>query len=207
MGKRLYRKNIYIDMKKRLFAVLVGMLLCCNIFAQKEPGTLTLYPRVGLNLSKFSGDKIYRESFDYVKSKFKSGLVIGAEMQYQMSFPLAISGGVMFSQQGTSFGEIDGFDDLEISANNINVPLMLVATTKYGISAKIGIQPEFRVSNKHDAILNKVNCSIPIGLSYEYHNIAFDIRYNLGLTHVYKNMTDNAHNSTLMFTLGYGIDL
>ena len=111
-------------MKKRLFAVLVGMLLCCNIFAQKEPGTLTLYPRVGLNLSKFSGDKIYRESFDYVKSKFKSGLVIGAEMQYQMSFPLAISGGVMFSQQGTSFGEIDGFDDLEISANNINVPLM-----------------------------------------------------------------------------------
>ena len=29
-------------MKKRLFAVLVGMLLCCNIFAQKEPGTLTL---------------------------------------------------------------------------------------------------------------------------------------------------------------------
>lgn len=127
-------------MKKRLFAVLVGMLLCCNIFAQKEPGTLTLYPRVGLNLSKFSGDKIYRESF-------------------------------------------------------------------YGISAKIGIQPEFRVSNKHDAILNKVNCSIPIGLSYEYHNIAFDIRYNLGLTHVYKNMTDNARNSTLMFTLGYGIDL
>ena len=72
-------------MKKRLFAVLVGMLLCCNIFAQKEPGTLTLYPRVGLNLSKFSGDKIYRESFDYVKSKFKSGLVIGAEMQYQMA--------------------------------------------------------------------------------------------------------------------------
>ena len=113
----------------------------------------------------------------------------------------------MFSQQGTSFGEIDGFDDLEISANNINVPLMLVATTKYGISAKIGVQPEFRVSNKHDAILNKVNCSIPIGLSYEYHNIAFDIRYNLGLTHVYKNMTDNARNSTLMFTLGYGIDL
>ena len=134
-------------------------------------------------------------------------MVIGAEMQYQMSFPLAISGGVMFSQQGTSFGEIDGFDDLEISANNINVPLMLVATTKYGISAKIGVQPEFRVSNKHDAILNKVNCSIPIGLSYEYHNIAFDIRYNLGLTHVYKNMTDNARNSTLMFTLGYGIDL
>src|SRR5574344_1824562 len=127
-------------MKKRLFAVLVGMLLCCNIFAQKEPGTMTLYLRVGLNLSKFSGDKIYRESF-------------------------------------------------------------------YGIFAKIGIQPEFRVSNKHDAILNKVNCSIPIGLSYEYHNIAFDIRYNLGLTHVYKNMTDNARNSTLMFTLGYGIDL
>ncbi len=69
MGKRLYRKNIYIDMKKGLFAVLVGMLLCCNIFAQKEPGTLTLYPRVGVNLSKFSGDKIYRESFYGISAK------------------------------------------------------------------------------------------------------------------------------------------
>ena len=130
------------EMKKRLFAVLVGTLVCCcNTFAQREPGTLTLYPRVGLNLSKFSGDKIYRETDDYVKSKFKTGWVFGAEMQYQMSCPLAISGGVMFSQQGTSFGKIEGVDNVEIGANNINVPLMLVATTKYGISAKIGVQP------------------------------------------------------------------
>ena len=69
MCKRLYRKYIDEDTKKGLFAVLVGMLLCCNIFAQKEPGTLTLYPRVGVNLSKFSGDKIYRESFYGISAK------------------------------------------------------------------------------------------------------------------------------------------
>ena len=45
-------------MMKKLFAALVGLILCNNVWAQKEPGTVTLYPRIGMNLSKFSGDKI-----------------------------------------------------------------------------------------------------------------------------------------------------
>ena len=46
-------------MMKKLFAALVGLILCNNVWAQKEPGTVTLYPRIGMNLSKFSGDKIF----------------------------------------------------------------------------------------------------------------------------------------------------
>ena len=199
-------------MMKKLFAALVGLILCNNVWAQKEPGTVTLYPRIGMNLSKFSGDKIFTNENSSFGSKHKSGMVFGAELQYQISQPLAVSGGVMYSQQGTSFDlsdykeeHIDDFLDMRV--NYINVPLMLVATTKYGLSAKVGVQPEFRVSDKWDHMLTKVNFSIPVGLAYEYHNVALDVRYNIGITSVYKAPSDKIRNSTFTFTLGYGINL
>ena len=42
-----------------------------TVLAQKEIGTFTVYPRVGMNLSKFSGQKIYYDASDnYVKEKY-----------------------------------------------------------------------------------------------------------------------------------------
>ena len=52
-----------------------------------------------------------------------------------------------------------------------------------------------------------LNYSIPVGLAYEYSNIALDVRYNIGITSVYKESADKIRNSTLMFTLSYGINL
>ena len=93
--------------------------------------------------------------------------------------------------------------------NDIIVPLMLVATTKYGISAKIGVQPEILVDSKYKDMMNGFNVSVPVGLSYEYKNVCLDVRYNIGLTKIYKDQgaNDTSHNGTFMFTLGYGIDL
>ena len=54
-------------------------------FAQKEPGTLTFYPRVGVNFSTFSDGRIYHLDESYTESEFKPGLVIGAELEYQLS--------------------------------------------------------------------------------------------------------------------------
>ena len=56
-------------------------------------------------------------------------------------------------------------------------------------------------------MLTKVNFSIPVGLAYEYHNVALDVRYNIGITSVYKAPSDKIRNSTFTFTLGYGINL
>ena len=199
-------------MMKKMFAALLGLALWSDAIAQKEPGTFTLYPRLGMNLSKFSGDKIFTGNDSFFDSKYKSGMVLGAELQHQISRSIAVSGGVMYSQQGTSFDlsdyEEEHIEDfLDMRVNYINIPLMLVATTKYGLSAKVGVQPEFRVSDKWDNMLCRVNYSIPVGLAYEYSNIALDVRYNIGITSVYKESADKIRNSTLMFTLSYGINL
>ena len=201
---------------RKLFALLLLWLPVLQLSAWKEPGTTTIYPRVGFNLSKFSGDKIYTgiNTFDGVAgtipARFKVGFSAGAEVQHQFSNALAGSIGLLYSQQGTAFKKTSDIEfDFKIKENNLIVPVMLVATTKYNIDFKLGLQPEFRVSKAFDKVLNKVSLSIPVGISYEYRNVVLDLRYNIGVSHVYKEQSsyDASRGQTVMLTLGYGIDL
>lgn len=201
---------------RKLFALLLLWLPVLQLLAWKEPGTTTIYPRVGFNLSKFSGDKIYTgiNTFDGVAgtipARYKVGFTVGAEAQHQFSNALAGSIGLLYSQQGTAFKKTSDTElDFKIKENNLIVPVMLVATTKYNIDLKLGLQPEFRVSKAFDKVLNKVSLSIPVGISYEYRNVALDLRYNIGVSHVYKEQSsyDTSRGQTVMLTLGYGIDL
>lgn len=201
---------------RKLFALLLLWLPVLQLSAWREPGTTTIYPRVGFNLSKFSGDKIYTgiNTFDGVAgtipARYKVGFTVGAEAQHQFSNALAGSIGLLYSQQGTAFKKTSDTElDFKIKENNLIVPVMLVATTKYNIDLKLGLQPEFRVSKAFDKVLNKVSLSIPVGISYEYRNVALDLRYNIGVSHVYKEQSsyDASRGQTVMLTLGYGIDL
>jgi hypothetical protein len=201
---------------RKLFALLLLWLPVLQLSAWREPGTTTIYPRVGFNLSKFSGDKIYTgiNTFDGVAgtipARYKVGFTVGAEAQHQFSNALAGSIGLLYSQQGTAFKKTSDTElDFKIKENNLIVPVMLVATTKYNIDLKLGLQPEFRVSKAFDKVLNKVSLSIPVGISYEYRNVALDLRYNIGVSHVYKEQSsyDVSRGQTVMLTLGYGIDL
>ena len=201
---------------RKLFALLLLWLPVLQLSAWREPGTTTIYPRVGFNLSKFGGDKIYTgiNTFDGVAgtipARFKVGFTVGAEAQHQFSNALAGSIGLLYSQQGTAFKKTSDTEfDFKMKENNLIVPVMLVATTKYNIDFKLGLQPEFRVSKAFDKVLNKVSLSIPVGISYEYRNVVLDLRYNIGVSHVYKEQSsyDASRGQTVMLTLGYGIDL
>jgi hypothetical protein len=91
-----------------------------------------------------------------------------------------------------------------------------------GLAIKAGVQPGFlvRAKNKYDyenggiAIhtdadikdaCNKVDLSIPVGISYEYKSFVLDARYNIGLTKVYKSdySDKSCRNSVFAITLGY----
>ena len=193
-------------MKKTIITIMLAIMSMAT-FAQKEPGTLTFYPRVGINLSKFADSKIYYLDGGYVESKFKVGLAIGAECEYQLSNQFALSGGVLYSQQGEQYDLPSESKEFEKTRyDNINIPLLAVFNTRIGLSVKCGLQPEF-VIGKPDFKARKTNLSLPLGLSYEYKNLCFDLRYNLGLTNVMDLDGITTKNRTIMLTLGYGIEL
>ena len=193
-------------MKKTIITIMLAIMSMAT-FAQKEPGTLTFYPRVGINLSKFADSKIYYLDGGYVESKFKVGLAIGAECEYQLSNQFALSGGVLYSQQGEQYDLPSESKEFEKTRyDNINIPLLAVFNTRIGLSVKCGLQPEF-VIGKPNFKARKTNLSLPLGISYEYRNLCFDLRYNLGLTNVMDLDGITTKNRTIMLTLGYGIVL
>lgn len=199
---------------RRIQCVVIMLMAVIGISAQKEVGTVTIYPRVGINWSEFKNDKIYLgEGYDnYVSACSKTGFTGGADVQYQWTDAFAVSGGVMYSQQGTKYEYDRMFDEFDerpqIRVNYLNIPLLAVMTTRYGISLKAGVQPEIKVGDTYKGVFSSMTLSFPIGLAYEWKNICVDLRYNFGVTGLYKAMTDdNSYNRTLMLTLGYGIDL
>jgi len=210
-------------MMKRTIVLAVISMMMMAVQAQKEVGTFTVYPRFGVNISKFSGQKIYYYASDnYVKEKYKFGLSAGAELWYQFHYSLALSAGLIESNQGTKTEDINlestnnAKETYSYSVNTqvLNIPLLLHVFVAPGLSFEAGVQPGFLLSakskendEKNDvkSLMKTFDLSIPIGISYEYANIQLDLRYNHGLTSL-GDFFDKGHNRSIVLTLGYGID-
>ena len=184
-------------MKKFVLAA-VMMLSSVATFAQHEEGSLTIQPRVGVNIANLTKND---------GGKIRLGLAAGAELEYQVMDILSVSAGAMYSMQGAKkSGETAKLD-------YINVPVMANVYVVKGLAVKLGLQPGFKVNSKVDILgvsanipgAKSVDLSLPVGLSYEYKNFVLDGRYNFGLTKV--NEIGDRKNSVFQITAGYKFDI
>lgn len=191
---------------KKFFVLLA---FCGSVFAanaQSEVGSITLQPKVGINLASMT---------DYDDSKMKVGLVAGVEAAYQLSDALAVSAGLNYSMQG-----VKGDGDAKIKTEYINIPILANYYVAPGLAIKAGVQPGFLMSCKTDDgegdvdakdFAEKFDLSIPVGVSYEISDFVIDARYNFGLTNVwkddYKKLLGDAKNSVISLTVGYKFGL
>ena len=179
---------------KKLFIMAAMVLSSVGAFAQQAAGTTTIQPKVGLNVSTI-GD-----------NDWKAGFAAGAELQYQCSDKLGIAAGVLYSAQGLKYKDIDaGIAKVEGGKWNpgyLNIPVTLNYYVVPGLAVKAGLQPGFMVSkdNAGDGV-KTFDLSVPVGLSYEYQNIVFDARYNIGVTKIADN--DDHYNNVIQITVGY----
>ena len=184
-------------MKKLL--MMAAVLLCSiGAFAQREVGTFTLQPKVGLNIANIT---------DNDGGKSKVGFAAGVEGEYRAADILGISAGLIYSSQGTKFEFED--EDIKISEKwspaYLNIPILANVYVVKGLAVKAGIQPGFMISKDDDDDAKSFDFSIPVGLSYEYANVVLDARYNFGLTKVADG--GDSKNSVFQITLGYKFDL
>ena len=90
----------------------------------------------------------------------------------------------------------------------MNVPLTGNFYVAKGLALKTGVQFGFLVNGKiEDKDIKdeceKLNLSIPIGISYEYSDFVLDLRYNIGLTKTNKDDGNKLRSDLLQITLGY----
>jgi hypothetical protein len=192
---------------KKLLLLAIVLLSSAGIMAQEREGTLTVQPRVGMNLSSMT---------DYNKMKF--GYNFGMEMEYQITDIFSLSAALMYSDQGAKDDET-GTDEI-LDIDFVNVPIMLNCYVVPGLAVKAGVQPAFRTKTtvKYDGMkmdvdwllkqygtdteMNKFMLSVPVGLSYEYNHFVLDARYNIGVTDLFKG-EGIMRNNVIQLTLGY----
>lgn len=187
---------------KKLLLVAVMVLTSAMTFAQQKEGSLTIQPKVGLNIASLT---------DFDDSDPRFGVVAGAEFMYQATDMVGLSFGALYSMQGAKY------DKTTIKLDYINIPVLANVYVAPGFAVKLGLQPGFNVNSKAKAKSNgnsletdlddvkTVDLSIPIGLSYEFNNFVIDGRYNWGLTKVAKD--SDCKNSVFQITLGYKLPL
>lgn len=199
-------------MMKKIYLIVLLMMTSLATFAQREAGEVSFKPAVGVS----SANMTDMEASGHI------GFLVGADVEYQMSDMFALSGGLYFATSGCQTSNMDitglGFK-AHLHNAYLNVPVLLNAYVAEGFAIKAGLQPGILLSSKLDFktlevttktnvkdILNTVDLAIPVGLSYEYNNIVFDARYNIGISNVVKSNNVRkgySKNQILQFTIGY----
>ena len=217
-------------MKK--FIIAIGLMVSVSANAQIEEGSFYITPRAGLGIADLTG-KLYdpsKSGTDYDATlRPITSFVGGIEGEYAFTDKLGLSVGLLFAMQGSKTKD----NRFKVTENYVNVPIMLeyYPFENIGLALKTGAQVgfSFRRRVKIDGVtysadyvwarnpwgypvyvqtelskqFNKVDLAIPLGVSYEFSNIVFDVRYNLGLINVMKDDPENSKNRLWQFTVGY----
>lgn len=241
-GIALIKENM-----KRIILSLVIASCAVAASAQPERHTFSLIPHVGAAIANISNESFVYDSNSSGSGKYREGLAVGVDVQYQATDHLAYSIGLGYTRQGCKYEDSDlsnaapgnytGYSNVRNNLDYLNVPLMAHFYFAPGLSLNAGVQAGFllhsnvefdkaavtvnkdgsytydnkaqHINEDESDMLRKVDFSIPVGLSFEYANVVVDLRYNIGLTKIYKSaLSDNeCRNKVFALTVGYKLNL
>ena len=206
---------------KKFTTLCLSLLFAATTFAQTEPGTFSLLPKVGLNLSSLTKSKFEVDT--------RTGFCGGIELNYQLNKSFSLTLGALYSLQGCK--QTDKDHKTTVKIEYLNVPVLFNFHITNGLVAKVGVQPGLVLSDRihqerkgvsgdmcfrdyvrslpeyKNTNMRDYDIAIPIGLSYEFSNIVLDARYCPGLVSLFDHSELTNKNSVFQFTLGYKFEL
>ena len=190
---------------KKVILMAAIMLSSVSAFAQNAVGTISIQPKVGLNIADLT---------KLNDSDPRVGFAVGVEGEYQVTDLFSITAGALYSMQGAKGQDVISNTLVKetMKLDYINIPILANVYVAKGLAVKLGIQPGFNVTAKaeakaggvkveEDIDINTFDFSIPVGISYDYKNVVLDARYNWGMTKVVDGA--DSKNSVFQITLGY----
>lgn len=218
---------------KKFFVLLA---FCGSVFAanaQREVGTLTLQPKVGVTMATLSDFSVPVPGMnDPLDSEMLFGGMAGVEAEYQLTPMISLSAGINYVMQGTKLDDYEvrvgtnyaGMKDIKCEMNYFNVPITANFYVYKGLALRAGVQFGIvsdaklkyttygnvapfngEVEYEDDIKDTKMDISIPLGISYEYDDFVIDARYNLGLSKIADDC--DSKNRVIQLSLGYKFDL
>ena len=88
---------------RRLFLLFLFVLTLFGAQAQPKWGTWSVVPHVGVSFANLTNDAIFVADNRISHSQTRIGFSGGADVYYQLTDKLALSGGVAYTQAGCNF--------------------------------------------------------------------------------------------------------
>ena len=217
-------------MKKFLLSAAM-LLASVHGFAQHEVGKLTFMPKVGINLATIGGDVYYHwvegvSDAQKMEQTYRIGAVAGIEGEYQLSQPMSLSVGLLYSLQGNKYKDIEFQKGFTSTFHEVCVPVLLNYYVVKGLAVKAGLQAGYAFNKKQSyesliadashpngvwlksstsgSVYKPFDIAVPVGISYDFDQWRVDLRYNFGLTSISKlDGMAATHHRVIQLSLGY----
>ena len=210
---------------KRLILIALFSTCMIGLYAQGEVGSFSFQPKVGMNVSHLVSTRNSPTiglaagfEWEYQVAE-RVGLSFAIMFSMQGVKPKNADGFVLVNEDGYSVYE----PDVTFKLNYIQIPFLVNGYVAKGLAFKLGIQCGIKtcanykfnnVKTIQDSQIVDVKgelselgietkdyiLSIPVGVSYEFHNIVLECRYNIGVSKFFSNI--NVNNNVFQFTIG-----
>ena len=137
---------------RRLFLLFLFDLTLFGAQAQPKWGTWSVVPHVGVSFANLTKDAINVPYNGTSHSQTRIGFSGGADVYYQLTDKLALSGGVAYTQAGCNFKDIPAdlnakhgtvFHNAYFNLGYVDVPLLAHIYISKDLALSIGCQPSF----------------------------------------------------------------
>ena len=137
---------------RRLFLLSLFVLSVFAVQAQPKWGTWSVVPHVGVSFANLTNDAIHVADNRISHSQTRIGFSGGADVYYQLTDKLALSGGVAYTQAGCNFEDVPAdlsarsgtvFHDSYFNLGYVDVPLLAHVYVSKGLAFSVGCQSSF----------------------------------------------------------------
>ena len=137
---------------RRLFLLCLFVFTLFSAQAQPKWGTWSVVPHVGVSFANLTKDAINVPYNGTSHSQTRIGFSGGADVYYQLTDKLALSGGVAYTQAGCNFKDVPAdlsarsgtvFHDSYFNLGYVDVPLLAHVYVSKDLALSIGCQPSF----------------------------------------------------------------
>lgn len=188
----VYRISFNLEAKYKRYkmkkSVLFAMLFVMGYANAQDLESQVVGVKLGFNSTNFSGD---------INADDRQAFYAGITVDYAVSEKFHVQPEFLYSQEGAKDASLDYF----------RVPVLLKYYLVEGLYIQAGPEVAFRVDAESDAFEDNTSTfeyGVGFGGGYELKNgIAFDVRYNLGLSDISKMEGAVLKNKGFQVGIGY----
>ena len=207
-------------LKIRIILFILLVFFANSSYAQNN---ITISPKAGINFSTLKGMDFISEEYAITRNKTKLFPYFGAEAEFR-NYNNSLAIGVSFSKMGCRFYD-EYICDVDLIQDYIETSFLYkryfgehfsiysgINLTNILRSKQSGYQYINWEKNDYNRNLinetNRLNFSIPIGISIEYYSFFLGIQYSLGLSNTLKKeIYYKSKPSSLIFVIGKKIHI